>query len=241
MSAALEIGAPASLRARQEADLLCAHCGLEVPRARLDPSSNAQFCCDGCRSVFAILHASGLQDFYAQREPNERRALSPQGGQRKFEELDEPDFRKSHCQDRGDGVLGSEFFVEGVHCSACVWLLERLPRVAPAVLEARYDLTRSVLQISWDPTLAPLSAVARALDSLGYPPHPTHATTLAKEQRKGDRALLLRVGIAGAAAGNVMLMALALYSGKYAGMAVEYTALFRWASLAIATPAVFWA
>ena len=48
-------------------------------------------------------------------------------------------------------------------------------------------------------------------------------------------------GIAGAAAGNVMLMALALYSGKYAGMAAEYAALFRWGSLAIATPAVFWA
>ncbi|HET7544938.1 MAG TPA: cation-translocating P-type ATPase, partial [Polyangiaceae bacterium] len=56
-----------------------------------------------------------------------------------------------------------------------------------------------------------------------------------------DRALLLRLGIAGAAAGNVMLMALALYSGEYAGMASEYAALFRWGSFAIATPAVFWA
>jgi len=122
-----------------------------------------------------------------------------------------------------------------------VWLLERLPRVAPAVLEARYDLTRSVLQITWDPLAAPLSAVARALDSLGYTPHPTHSTSLAAEQRKGDRALLLRLGIAGAAAGNVMLMALALYSGEYAGMAAEYAEFFRWGSLTIATPAVFWA
>lgn len=241
MSAAVAIGVPAVDRARAQPEPLCAHCGLEVPSARLEPSNDAQFCCDGCRSVFAILHAAGLQDFYAQRDPNERGASSPQRSQRKFEELDEPEFRKSHCQDRGDGVLFSEFFVEGVHCSACVWLLERLPRVEPAVLAARYDLSRSILQISWNSTSAPLSAVARALDSLGYPPHPTHSTTLASEQRKGDRALLLRVGIAGAAAGNVMLMALALYSGRYAGMAVEYAALFRWGSLAIATPAVFWA
>jgi hypothetical protein len=37
-----------------------------------------------------------------------------------------------------------------------------------------------------------------------------------------------------------MLMALALYSGKFSGMGSEYLALFRWGSLLIATPTVFW-
>jgi len=211
-----------------------------VPAARIEPKSEAQFCCDGCESVFAILRGAGLTEYYAQRDPSDARSATPQRSKRKFEELDEPAFRQSHCQPQVGGALRCEFFVEGVHCSACVWLLERLPRVTPAVFEARYDLTRSVLQIVWDPSLAPLSEVARALDSLGYTPHPTYSTTLAAEQRKGDRALLLRLGIAGAAAGNVMLMALALYSGEYAGMAAEYATFFRWGSLAIATPAVFW-
>ncbi|HKO46298.1 MAG TPA: heavy metal translocating P-type ATPase metal-binding domain-containing protein, partial [Polyangiaceae bacterium] len=241
MSAALEVGAPVRGPARPAAEPQCAHCGLPVPAARLEPLNAAQFCCDGCRAVFAILHDAGLEQYYDQRVPNAPEARTPQRSQRQFAELDEPAFRAGHCHDRGGGVLQTEFFVEGVHCSACVWLLERLPRVASAVLEARYDLTRSVLQISWDPASAPLSAIARALDSLGYTPHPAHATSLAAEQRQGDRALLLRLGIAGAAAGNVMLMALALYSGKYAGMATEYAELFRWGSLAIATPAVFWA
>lgn len=241
MSAAVEIGTPAAPRPPLEVELSCAHCGLPVPASRFDLQSEQQFCCDGCRSVFAILHSAGLGEYYAQRDPDDARAATPQKSQRKFEELDEPAFRQSHCQAAPGGVLRTEFFVEGVHCSACVWLLERLPRVTPAVLDARYDLTRAVLRITWDPTSAPLSEVARALDSLGYAPHPTHSATLAAEQRKGDRALLLRLGIAGAAAGNVMLMALALYSGEYAGMAAEYATLFRWGSLAIATPAVFWA
>jgi P-type Cu2+ transporter len=244
MSAAVQIGKPERPEPAvvpAQIDTQCAHCGLPVPSARLEPHSTEQFCCDGCRSVFAILHDAGLSDYYAQRDPSDARVATPRRSQRQFEELDEPAFRQSHCQPAAGGVMHSEFFVEGVHCSACVWLLERLPRVAPAVLEARYDLTRSVLQIAWDPTLSPLSDVARALDSLGYTPHPTHSTTLATEQRKGDRALLLRLGIAGALAGNVMLMALALYSGEYAGMTAEYATLFRWGSLAIATPAVFWA
>jgi len=240
VSAAVEIGTPAPVRVCPPPEPNCAHCGLPVPAARLEPKRETQFCCDGCESVFAILHGAGLTEYYTQRGPSDARNGTPQRSKRKFEELDEPAFRQSRCQPQVGGALSCEFFVEGVHCSACVWLLERLPRVTPAVFEARYDLTRSVLQIVWDPTLAPLSEVARALDSLGYTPHPTYSTTLAAEQRKGDRALLLRLGIAGAAAGNVMLMALALYSGEYAGMAAEYATFFRWGSLAIATPAVFW-
>jgi P-type Cu2+ transporter len=240
MSAAVEIGSSAPVRACPQRESICAHCGLPVPAARLEPLNREQFCCDGCRSVFAILHEAGLDDYYAQRDSADTGAGAPQRSQRKFEEFDEPAFRESHCRASAGGIMRSEFYVEGVHCSACIWLLERLPRVTPAVLEARYDVTRSVLEIAWDPTAAPLSAVARALDSLGYTPHPAHSTSIALEQRKGDRALLLRLGIAGAAAGNVMLLALALYSGTYAGMAAEYAALFRWGSLVIATPTVFW-
>jgi Cu2+-exporting ATPase len=78
------------------------------------------------------------------------------------------------------------------------------------------------------------------LESLGYPAHPLGASQ-ALTYRAKDRELLLRLGIAGAAAGNVMLMALALYSGAFSGMEAQYQALFRWTSLAIATPTVFWA
>ena len=241
MSAAVEIGRPAPALVQVLPEPECAHCRLPVPRARLQAQGTEQFCCDGCQSVFAILHSAGLDEYYSQRDARDVRVGAPQRSQRQFEELDEPAFLQSHCRPEAGGVLRCEFFVEGVHCSACVWLLERLPRVCPAVLEARYDMTRSVLSIAWDATSAPLSEVARALDSLGYTPHPTNSTTLAAEQRKGDRALLLRLGVAGAMAGNVMLMALALYSGQYAGMAAEYATLFRWGSLLIATPAVFWA
>ena len=219
----------------------CAHCGLPVPPSKHADSDPQRFCCDGCRSVYAILHASGLEAYYAHREQEQVELGTPKQSLRKFEELDAPAFRAAHCQEQEPGILSVELIVEGIHCSACIWLLERLTRVEASVREARYDLTRGVLRVSWDSRSAPLSQVARALDSLGYCPHPTQSTLLAAEQRRGDRALLLRLGIAGAAAGNVMLMALALYSGRFAGMSAEYVALFRWGSLLIATPTVFWA
>ena len=240
MVAAAQPGIVASTRSTARAETACDHCGLPVPVGRVEPRHGLQFCCEGCSSVYAVLHAAGLGDYYEYRRSSEVLIRSSRPSRRKFEELDDPAFRTQHCQQQQGGIASIEFFLEGVHCSACVWLVERLARVAPAVVESRFDLTRSVLQVSWNTEAAALSEVARALDSLGYCPHPTSSTSLAAEQRKGDRALLLRLGVAGAAAGNVMLMALALYSGKYAGMSDEYVALFRWGSLLIATPTVFW-
>ena len=224
--------------AREE--VWCAHCGLPVPAGRVELKSARQFCCDGCSSVYAVLNAAGLTDYYRHQSSSDAAFVSPRPSRRKFEELDEPAFRAEHCQQLGNDTARIELFLEGVHCSACVWLVERLGRVAPAVVSSRFDLTRSVLQVTWNTEAAPLSAVARALDSLGYCPHPSGSTNIVAEQRKGDRALLLRLGVAGAAAGNVMLMALALYSGKFAGMGQEYLSLFRWGSFLIATPTVFW-
>ncbi|HUM17900.1 MAG TPA: heavy metal translocating P-type ATPase metal-binding domain-containing protein, partial [Candidatus Nitrosotalea sp.] len=46
----------------------CAHCGLAVPAAEVDSAVPRQFCCEGCRAVWAILHEHGLERYYALRE-----------------------------------------------------------------------------------------------------------------------------------------------------------------------------
>ena len=58
-------------------------------------------------------------------------------------------------------------------------------------------------------------------------------------RRREDRAMLARIGVAGAIAANVMLAALALYSGQFGGMDGPYERFFRWVSLLLTTPALF--
>lgn len=232
---ALELRIESAPSVRNEA---CSHCGLPVPAARQARDSEIQFCCDGCSAVYAVLNASGLQGYYDKQSVAERRAAAAPS-RLGFEELDEPGFTAQHCRRLGNGLSSVELYLEGIHCSACVWLVERLSRVAPAVVEARFDMSRSVLNVTWDGANASLSEVARALDSLGYRPHPAGTSNRVIEERRGDRNLLLRMGLSGAAAGNVMLMALALYSGAFGGMSPEYVSLFRWGSLLITTPTVF--
>ncbi len=216
----------------------CAHCGETVAEA--DTRGDAPyFCCAGCRSVYAIVKAAGLSGYYAQKDPDETTLVRPRVSQRRYQELDDPSFQAQNCK-AGEGQASVELLLEGVHCSACVWLVERVGRVVPGVTSSRLDLSRSVVSLAWDPGKVTLSRIAQGLASLGYSPHPL-GESRAEASRQSDRALLLRLGAAGAAAGNVMLMALALYSGAFSGMEAQYQALFRWGSFVLATPTVFWA
>jgi P-type Cu2+ transporter len=218
--------------------LSCAHCGLPVPPDD-EVVNGPAFCCAGCRSVYEIVNAAGLSGYYQYRDESPA-APARAKSNRKYQELDEPAFQAQHCRAEPGGEKTVELLLEGVHCSACLWLIERVGRVVPGVTSARLDLSRNVVTLIWDDARTPLSLIAQGLESLGYPPHPLGASQAAAARTK-DRELLLRLGIAGAAAGNVMLMALALYSGAFSGMEAQYQALFRWTSLAIATPTVFWA
>ncbi len=118
--------------------------------------------------------------------------------------------------ERGE-LLRTDFLLEGVHCAACVWLVERLPLAAPGVVEARLDIRRASVQITFDPARVTLSSIGRTLASLGYPAHPARGagSAPALARRAEDRRSLIRVAVAGACAGNVMLLFLALYAGMF--------------------------
>ena len=213
----------------------CTHCGLAVPPALLASDGAASFCCSGCETAYGIVQQSGLGQYYAFRE---RRETAVQSSGHSFEEFDHPAFAELYVQATADGRAITELYLEGVHCASCVWLVERVPLLLPGVVRAELDVRRALARIEWDPQQLPLSRVARTLDQLGYTPHPFRGVARDAMRRREDRAMLARIGVAGAIAGNVMLPALALYSGEFAGMEAAYEGLFRWVSLGLTIPAM---
>ena len=225
-------------RSDTAAEVTCAHCGLPVLGG--ERTDGPQFCCNGCASVFAILRESGLEQYYTRREElgAEKRAASASG--KHYEELDQPEFERLFCRRGEDGHLATELFLENVHCGACVWLVEKVSTVLAGVTETRLDLSRSVVRVSWDPAKVKLSRIARFLDSLGYPGHPLQGLDKEAIRRREDRRLLIKMGIAGACAGNAMLFAVTLYCGAFSGMEESYVDLFRWGSVLVALPSILW-
>lgn len=235
--AGLGLGAPASSGAPSAARVDCTHCGNPVPPGYLEPESGAQFCCEGCRTAFAILQDGGLEGYYSL---SERRDSPVHSSGRSYEELDHPAFHELYVRAGADGLSRVELYLEGVHCASCVWLVERVPFVVPGVVRVELDVRRSLARVEWDATQVRLSQLARALDRLGYPPHPFRGVKAEEVRRREDRAMLVRIGVAGAIAMNVMLAALALYSGWLGGMEAGYERLFRWVSLVLTSISLAW-
>jgi len=206
----------------------CAHCGLPVVGAET-------FCCSGCRTAHDILVGAGLDRYYALAAGA---VLTARPTGQSYQELDDPGFVAHHAVAREGGLLEIALLLENVHCAACVWLTERLPHVIAGVHEVRLDVGRGRADVVFDPARVKLSAIARFLDSIGYPVHPYRGTDRDAVRRKGDRALLVKLGVAGAAMGNVMLLSAALYAGMFADMGGRDVRFFRWAAMLVTVPAV---
>ncbi|MCL4752003.1 MAG: cadmium-translocating P-type ATPase [Myxococcales bacterium] len=234
--AALAAFAPA----RAGSEVACGHCGLPVPPALVAAEAATQFCCDGCRTVYAVIHGAGLERYYTERAEVGLEGRRAATSDKSYAELDDPAFLSVYCRPAGPGLSEVELYLENLHCPACVWLVEKLGRLVPGVVAASVDLGRSTVRVTWPPDQLRLSAVARGLAQLGYPPHPRQSADTAELRRVEDRALLARMAVAGAVFGNVMLLAVALYAGAFQGMDADYQQFFRWASLVVVTPAVAW-
>jgi len=181
--------------------------------------------------VAGAIAACGLERYYALKDESSGGPANPTG--RSYAELDDPAFHELHVQGLQGGLLRTELYLSDVHCAACVWLVERLPYLREGCHEARLELRRGVVHLSWDPREVQLSELARTLDGLGYPPRPASGASQRERRRAEDRRHMLRIGIAGALAGNVMLFAFALYSGDFAGIEAHHRALFRGVSLVL--------
>lgn len=223
---------------REGGDVRCTHCALPVPFRLVRPGDEHQFCCEGCRSVYEVIHGWGYEKFYAMRKAEGADGQPASVSGRRFEDFDDEGFQRDHVRSTATGTQRTSLYLEGVHCAACVWLVERLPSVSDGLLSVRLNISNAQAEVEWDPEKTSLSAVGQALDRIGYTPHPYRAGELGRIRRREDRALLVKLGVAAACALNIMVIHGALYAGEASGMEPAYEAFFRWISFGLALPVV---
>ena len=225
--------------ATSRASVVCAHCGLTAVEAESEsePADGPVFCCNACATAYAIISTHGLGAYH--RFP-ERRSAAVRPSGRAFSDFDHEAFAARYVTVGADGQAHVELALEGVHCASCVWLIERVPLLVTGVARAELDVRQSRASVTWDPAAVALSNIARTLDALGYTPHPWRGGERAALRRRDDRAMLVRIGVAGAIATNAMLLALAIYTGEFATMDRDSLQLFRWLSLMLTIPTLIW-
>lgn len=214
----------------------CAHCGLAVPAGLVEARAERQFCCTGCRAVFESLHACGLERYYeiAAKEAESRESRPATVTHRRFAHFDRPEFLAKHVRSADDGRLCVEVRIDGLHCGACVWLLEAMPRIVRGLVSVRVDIGRAAVRIEWDAAAVTLSTIAQRFDTLGYQLLPLADPQARDRERELDRAWLVRIGVAAAIASNAMAVAFALYGSLFAKMAPQFQLFFQWIAVCLA-------
>ncbi len=213
----------------------CDHCGLPSVFAR----SSRAFCCSGCEVAFNLLNEHGLANYYTMAEQLGGARPAPRRDKPlRFDGIDAPELLQRFTREQG-GIRTATFALRGLRCAACVWLLEKLPRVLPGVVQARVNWHRATIEVHWRDASVQTSDVAHALDKLGYEPVPQAVDVVDSRAPRAARAQWIALGVAGAAAGNNMLIAIALYLGWFSSMAFEHTQLLRVASCLVGAVSVF--
>jgi Cu2+-exporting ATPase len=211
----------------------CFHCGLpadagihgDIEGRRRD------FCCHGCRSVCEAIHAAGLQGFY-RRTPEGVLLGPPPDPPKELRLYDLPEVQDEFVRDVGD-AQEVDLLVEGIHCAACVWLIEQGLRGTAGVVDARVNLTGRRLRLRWDNARVRLSDLLERLAQLGYAAVPFDPKAAEGSLQRENRKLLFRMAFAAFGAMNLMWISIALYAGADEG---EFRDLFHWIGFLIATP-----
>ena len=129
---------------------------------------------------------------------------------------------------------GAQFSVPSIRCAACIGAIERHFQSVRGVRNARVNATQK--RVTLHSNLSDAQVVAE-LKSIGYDAYPLDQAALSNDQDPVGRDLILRMGVAGFAMMNVMLLSVAVWSG-----ATDATRdLFHLISAAIALPAVIFA
>lgn len=212
---------------------LCIHCEQEIitPISSEDHSFAGLFCCRGCLTVYNVINSKGLSEYYEiKKNISSFKKRSPADiSNSHFLFLDNPDFLNEYSYSDCYNMPVMEFYLEGIHCLACLWIIEKLHEFVPGVKMAKLDMGKSVATVTINQG-GSFAIVASELNQLGYKPHPLKINQDSKSFKINEtRTMLLRIGIAGAAAGNIMLYAISLYAGAgkdYAKMFNSLTVIF---------------
>ncbi len=217
---------------------ICYHCGEPCPDDSIAIGEKI-FCCRGCKLVYELLSEHDLCVYY---DLTKTPGISPQeaGIETKFAYLDDTQLVRQ-LVDFDDGQTSRVTLrLPAMHCSSCIWLIENLYKVNQGILSSPVNFLRKEVTVTFDPRKISLRGVVELLASIGYEPEINLASIEQRVQKETSRSLYLKIGIAGFAFGNIMLLSFPEYLAMQDTLPHEFSRFFGVLSLILSLPVLLY-
>ena len=203
----------------------CLHCGEDTKKI------TEEFCCLGCASAYKIVNKMGFESYYELRQINKNvRKIKPE----EAEKIDVLQF----VLDEKNQTFSVSLMIQGLHCAACVWLIESILKKQKNVVDARINLVKKTLFLKWQGEAQNGNDLIEIIQKIGYKLLPFDEEILNKADQKYNDSILLALAVAGFGVGNVMLFSLSLWFSSVKEMGVESRNLLHFFSSLVALPVI---
>ncbi len=215
----------------------CYHCGDECQPKTTIAFDEKSFCCNGCKTVYEIFSLNDLTCYYdLQNSPG----ATPEDIKGKYDYLENEDIIEKLLEFNDATIQVVNLYIPHIHCSSCIWILENMQKLHPGIKSSQVNFPKKSVRISFAKDEISLKQTVELLSSIGYEPY-ISLEDYSTENKKVDRSIIYKLGVAGFAFGNVMLMSFPEYFEVNEFWLEQYKHMFRWLMFAFSLPVVFYA
>ena len=217
---------------------VCKHCaGHFEGEAVIDANGN-EFCCNGCKNVYAYLKSQGFSEFYSKLKKGEQNLAKPSSKHFDKQSASSMFSKLLRRDENSPFICELEVLISGIHCPACIWLNEKALSNLEGVLELNISATTSKARVLFDERKTALEDILNLIIAIGYDPKPFNEVNGAKNSL--SREYYARLIVALACSMNIMWVAIALYSGYFEGLSAGAKKILHFAEFVLASPPVFY-
>jgi len=215
----------------------CYHCGDDCDREHV-VFEGKDFCCNGCKTVYEILNQNDLCTYY-DLDNNPGISLKSKKFDDKYAFLDNEDIAHLILDFKDTQLAKVTFYIPSIHCSSCIWLLENLYKLTDGVNHSRVNFVKKEFSIDFNPEEISLRSLVELLATLGYEPSISLDDSNKKTEKSVNRSLYLKIGVAGFAFGNIMLLSFPEYFG-FEGLERNIQRFLSYLNILLSLPVVFY-
>lgn len=217
---------------------VCYHCGDTCATTHVQAEGHS-FCCEGCKQVYLLLEENNLCTYY---DLDKNPGLKAKGRftDNRYAYLDNPDIIRQLVQFNSETQTNVTFSLPQMHCSSCVYLLENLHRINPAIIDSQTNFQRKEVFVRFDPQQISLRQVVELLAFIGYEPYISLSNSETNTKPRFNRRRIYQIGVAGFAFSNIMMLSFPEYfsSGNIELASLKY--VFIWLNFALSLPVLLY-